>query len=607
MFTLNDDLSIYATRGDIVFFSVTAEEDGKPYKFQAGDVVRIKVFGKKDAENVVLQKDFPVTEVTEEVEIFLTEEDTKIGEVISKPKDYWYEVELNPGENPQTIIGYDEDGAKVFKLFPEGDDIPEFVPDPEDFRVMDDELDMTSTRPVQNQAIARAVVELKAGIKSTNAQSEEISSELAVERKRIDNLASGATADDSEVVDIRVGADGVTYGSAGTSVRTQISDNWEETMRIKNLILWESPNKFNPNAITANKTVDTATGAIIDDSTGRMVSEFIKIPFGATQVFASYVTGAGVHQAQYQEVAYYDSDKAFITYHENCNAHTIPDGAKYLIVCISSIFNAAYPRIMVEFGTEMSEFSEYGAIKILDSVVFPRVDKEIEKNNSIMGMLFDGKNVKIIGDSITQGVGGSGFAQDGDLILDVGDTQWYVNSGVCWANMLKEYIESKFNCTVKNYGTKSESYYSMVNTSVDKLSQIIEDSDDLVIMMFGTNDRIHSTDTAHMIVYAKEVIEYILSEGKRLVLMTSIPASIADETLPNKNFHMEDVDMVNTYLAQIYGLQHISIYREFLNRNIDIDYCLSDGLHPNDTGYGIMYDIVCRGLGIATKRPGATW
>ena len=169
MFTLNDDLSIYATRGDIVFFSVSADEDGKPYKFQAGDVLRIKVYGKKDAEDVVLQKDFPVTEITENVEIFLTEEDTKIGEVISKPKDYWYEVELNPYDNPQTIIGYDEDGAKVFRLFPEGDDIPEWSPEPEDIPVVDDELDMTSTRPVQNQAVARAVASLEAGYEATHA------------------------------------------------------------------------------------------------------------------------------------------------------------------------------------------------------------------------------------------------------------------------------------------------------------------------------------------------------------------------------------------------------------------------------------------------------
>ena len=123
MFYVNDDKSIYVTRGDIVIFSVTADDNGENYKFKAGDVVRIKVFGKKDCENVVLQKDFPVTAETEEVEIYLDKNDTKIGEVISKPKDYWYEVELNPENCPQTIIGYDEDGAKVFKLFPEGDDI----------------------------------------------------------------------------------------------------------------------------------------------------------------------------------------------------------------------------------------------------------------------------------------------------------------------------------------------------------------------------------------------------------------------------------------------------------------------------------------------------
>ena len=202
MFTLNDDLSIYATRGDIVFFTVTAEDDGKPYKFQAGDVVRIKIYGKKDAEKVALQKDFPVTEETESVEIFLNEEDTKIGEVISKPKDYWYEVELNPFTNPQTIIGYDEDGAKVFKLFPEGDDIPPHKPiKPEDIPIVDDELDMTSTRPVQNQAVARAVVNLRADFDKTNALSNETANALSVERQRLDNLVSHNVASLSKQLD----------------------------------------------------------------------------------------------------------------------------------------------------------------------------------------------------------------------------------------------------------------------------------------------------------------------------------------------------------------------------------------------------------------------
>lgn len=235
MFVINEDNSIYATRGDIVFFSVCAEdrETKVKYTFKPGDVLRIKVYGKKNAEDVVLQKDFPVTENTEMAEIFLSEEDTKIGEVISKPKDYWYEVELNPLTNPQTIIGYDEDGAKVFKLFPEGDDIPEYVPDPEDFAVMDDELDMTSTRPVQNQAVARAVAQLAGTIQDNkkkldardetlHARMNDIAESVAMEQQRLDIIISGSTIEDgAEVADIRVGADGLTYDSAGTAVREQ--------------------------------------------------------------------------------------------------------------------------------------------------------------------------------------------------------------------------------------------------------------------------------------------------------------------------------------------------------------------------------------------------
>ena len=169
MFIVNDDLSIYANRGDIVFFTVSAEDSGNLYKFQPGDIVRMAIYGRKDAQTCVMQKDFPVTEVCEEVLIYLEESDTKIGESISKHKDYWYEVVLNPDTMPQTIIGYDEDGAKVFRLFPESEEIDDnYNPQPEDFPVVDEELDMTSPRPVANKAIARAVATILDTCERTN-------------------------------------------------------------------------------------------------------------------------------------------------------------------------------------------------------------------------------------------------------------------------------------------------------------------------------------------------------------------------------------------------------------------------------------------------------
>ena len=122
MFVINDDLSIYLTRGDAVTISLNAMSDLAPYTFIEGDIVRLKVFEKKACHCVVLQKDVQVTEASETVDIALSGDDTKFGELISKPTDYWYEIELNPESQPQTIVGYDEEGSKVFRLYPEGGD-----------------------------------------------------------------------------------------------------------------------------------------------------------------------------------------------------------------------------------------------------------------------------------------------------------------------------------------------------------------------------------------------------------------------------------------------------------------------------------------------------
>ena len=108
---------LVVNRGDMLSFGFS-KKDGSLFK--AGDILRMRVMEKNNVENVVIQKDFKVETDTQIVPIVLLSDDTKIGELINRPVDYWYEIELYPDtEYTQTLIGYKEEPA-LFTLRPEG-------------------------------------------------------------------------------------------------------------------------------------------------------------------------------------------------------------------------------------------------------------------------------------------------------------------------------------------------------------------------------------------------------------------------------------------------------------------------------------------------------
>ena len=121
MIKIDEEKTIHLTRGDSATIVVTSQNyDGSNYEFQKGDTLRLKVMSKKKVEEIVLTKDIIIDSNKESVEIELTSDETRIGDYINKPVTYWYEIELNPNNNSTTIIGYDDDGPKQFKLYPEG-------------------------------------------------------------------------------------------------------------------------------------------------------------------------------------------------------------------------------------------------------------------------------------------------------------------------------------------------------------------------------------------------------------------------------------------------------------------------------------------------------
>ena len=113
-----DGTTIHCNRGDRGLIKFKAEKkDGTNYEFQKDDKVSFVIVKKSGyTDGPVFQKDINISEKTETVNIELTAEDTKIGDMINKKVKYWYNVVLN---DDQTILGSDEDGEKKFILYPE--------------------------------------------------------------------------------------------------------------------------------------------------------------------------------------------------------------------------------------------------------------------------------------------------------------------------------------------------------------------------------------------------------------------------------------------------------------------------------------------------------
>jgi lysophospholipase L1-like esterase len=196
--------------------------------------------------------------------------------------------------------------------------------------------------------------------------------------------------------------------------------------------------------------------------------------------------------------------------------------------------------------------------------------------------------ILLLGDSITDGYGGTGYNGEGQRDKSIN------TNGYCWANLFMRYIYNRYGIRVERYGF----YGSRVDLQYNRISNVVKPGD-LVIWLSGTNNRNSASEFSAYGANIASYVRNIQSKGAVVLFMPCIPATDADEITRYKTTQ----DINELAFKNVYGITHyLDMNSEFMRycekNNVTIADTMHDKLHPNDTGYLYIFLILCRELGI---------
>ena len=309
--------------------------------------------------------------------------------------------------------------------------------------------------------------------------------------------------------------------------------------------------------------------------------------------------------SHYSQYGFYDKNKAYIGIGVSATPATFitPDNCEWMRV---SVRKSDLNVFQLEEGTASTSYEEYYFTLNNLKVEGSRPASTLKTPESIFYDFLNksgAKKLKLLGDSITHGLGGTGYKSDGtvDGSVQIPTTSVYTSpTSVSWANLLRDNIQKlDSDITVLNYGISgTDSNY--VNNNKTSL---IESDDDLVIIMLGTNDTMASKGRTplHITNYLRSIVDYCKSLNIPTILMASTP--FVDNDTANYSLSMHKVNYAVKMAANSRGMTHISLYDKMLEyeelKGISYSTLLSDGLHPNDEGYILMHKWIASELGIS--------
>lgn len=235
--------------------------------------------------------------------------------------------------------------------------------------------------------------------------------------------------------------------------------------------------------------------------------------------------------------------------------------------------------------------------------------KSMKQPFELFHALLSGKKslrIKLLGDSITHGYGGTGFRENGVPFIE----RFARNpEGYCWANLFQKYMAEKFGCETLNNGCCGVN----IEYIIKNFDVLVEDADDLIICTIGTNNRhfyfkngSKPTREAYGTQFYNNIFklnDLFRKSGKAYIFVANIPA-VSEGDGPDywRVLHMDDINAIYKKAQEKLGFPFISLYdlmTDYCATNqMELDSLLADRLHPNDHGYDVMFKLLVKALGL---------
>lgn len=286
---------------------------------------------------------------------------------------------------------------------------------------------------------------------------------------------------------------------------------------------------------------------------------------------------------------------------------------KLLRILMVMILIAGMVILIMARGTWNENIAKHARADVETTVAQPKEQKdeistetEVTDDNIEMTDFYQSlsnqeiSRIKLVGDNITAGAGLPGYTtQEGDVIFDAyGEVHREAgHESPSWANQLRDYVSDPAFGEVEliNAGISDKTAAWVLNY----LPALVDEQEDVVILMIGTDDRINSS-IEEFEVTMRELTSSIAERANQLILLSPPPST--EETY-DYNYTMAEADAVLNEIAldndYLFLSQFDAINQEMAEHGVSYEQLMNtENANPTEQGHAVMWRALADVLGL---------